>query len=148
MSAEETVSEGLEAPMAHNAQAAEEAKRMLAELEAEAGSADNIGKTNGVEKDDTAAEEPPKYPQSSPTGKEVPKPESGDAEDEARERRQDRDRRDNGGRGRGRGRDGGRGRGRGDRKDYNSRSHRDNIKSDLTTQEITDDPEAIRAQVF
>ncbi|KIX96239.1 uncharacterized protein Z520_08017 [Fonsecaea multimorphosa CBS 102226] len=135
MSVEEAVTEALQAPMDQNAQAAEEAKKMLAELEGEAAVKDEPEKTNGTA-ESKPAEEAPKESESATAE------EAGDEEQNATENkaeRRDRGRSDHNSRGRGRG--------RGGHSNYNSRSYRDNIKSDLTTLEETDDPVAIRKQV-
>ena len=128
MSAGAEVSEGLEKPMDSNAQSAEDAKKLLAELEGEAATEDKSEeKTNGTakeddkENDDTQTRSP----------------------DRRRSDRNDRNDRD-GYRGRGRGSGGRGGRFGGDR---GGRNHRDNIKSDLTTQEESSDPVEIRKQV-
>ncbi len=108
-----------------NAQAAEEAKKMLAELQ---GSTEKptTEKANGdVTKDSTAAEED-KVEQSSED-----KTEETDSRQSNERRHRDGGRSFRGGRG-----------GFQDRKSY-----RENIKSDLTTQEESNDPAAIRKQV-
>ena len=163
MSVEEAVTEGLLAPLDQNAQAAEEAKRMLAELEGEAAPADEPVENNGAKKEDTILDD--SRNESDSEKKEEPaakRKANHGVEDEAREHRQDRnhhrredgDRRGYHGRGRGRGRGGrgshrggGRDRDHGDSDSYKPRSFKENIKSDLTTQEVTDNPEAIRKQV-
>jgi hypothetical protein len=133
MSAQAEVAEGLEKPMDTNAQSAEDAKKLLAELEGEAAASSESKPevVNGTTKDTEAADKENNH---SP---------------ERRRDYHDRDRESF--RGRGRGRGGGRGRGRGDRRDNfdgpRRSYHNDNIKSDLTTQEVSDDPEAIRKQV-
>lgn len=132
MSAEVEVAEGLEKPIDSNAQAAEDAKKLLAELEGEADVKPTTQekpeeKTNGTTKDDDK--------------------ENDDAQDRSPDRRRsDRNDRD-GYRGRGRG-GGGRG-GRGGRGGHfgGARNYADNIKSDLITQEESSDPVAIRKQV-
>ncbi|KIW22448.1 uncharacterized protein PV07_12333 [Cladophialophora immunda] len=136
MSVEEAVTEALQAPMGQNAQAAEEAKKMLAELEGEAAVEDKPEKVNGTAESKPAEGEAPKESES------VAAKEAADKEKDASENngeRRDRGRSDYNSRGRGRG--------RGGHNNYNSRSYRDNIKSDLTTLEETDDPVAIRKQV-
>ena len=128
---------------------------MLAELEGETASADTAPKSNGAAKNGTTTDENPKEPDEVVKEDSSTKPDDqNDPEDEAREQRQDRrsdrnhdrGRRDHNGRGHGRG-----GRGNkygGDRRDdHKFRNFRDNIKSDLTTQDVTDDPDAIRKQV-
>lgn len=143
MSAEEAVTEALQTPVDQNAQAAEEAKQMLAELEGAASTTGKVNGSNGV-KDDVAAEDAAGKDEGAPE-KKSENTEAEDVGDEARERRQDRgrdrrDRRDRNG--------GGRDYDRGNRGGFKHRNYRDNIKSDLTTQEITDDPAKIREQVL
>ncbi|ETI20215.1 hypothetical protein G647_08249 [Cladophialophora carrionii CBS 160.54] len=153
MSVEDAVTEGLADPMDDNASAAEEAKRMLAELEGKKASTDTPAGTNGVKKDDTTVEAAPKETEPAAKGEDEPKKEGyDDAEDEKRERREDRGPRDYNDRGHrgGRGDRKGyhdRGRDRGDRDGYKPRNHRENNKFDPTTKEITDDPAEIRKQV-
>lgn len=125
MSAEAEASEGLNKPVDQNAQAADDAKKMLEELSGEVGT-NGTSAEKSTEKTNGAAEE---------------QGESEDKRDRSPEyRRRGRDDRGRGGRGRGRGRGG---RGGFDR----DRPARYNNKSDLTTQEETDDPVAIRKQV-
>jgi hypothetical protein len=152
MSVESAVTEGLATPLDQNAQAAEEAKKMLAELEGDAAPAEKPEETNGVKKADAAAEDGQNGTDAAKREESNTTPEDdGDAEDEARERRQDRRYDDRPDRNRNRrefqDRRGGRGGGGGRRDDYKPRNYRDNIKSDLTTLEVTDDPVAIRKQV-
>ena len=139
MSAEAEVSEGLEKPMDSNAQSTEDAKNLLAELEGEA----------DAKPTEQKSEEQPRY-----TVKDEDK-ENDVTQDRSPERRRsdrndrhDRNERD-GYRGRGRGRGGRGGRGDGGRGDGfgGSRNPRENIKSDLTTQEESSDPVEIRKQV-
>jgi lupus La protein len=120
------------ATLDRNAQAAEDAKRMLAELSggttAETGAADaSTEKTNGEVRD------------AKPTVEEKSVEEPSKEKSEERESERTNDRRD---RDDGRSSRGGRGRG-----GYQARNYRDNIKSDLTTQEESSDPVAIRKQV-
>jgi len=124
MSAEEAVTEGLQTPLDHNAQAAADAEKMLAELQGETTADEPVKETNGADK---------------PTEEAAEKDASEEKEDRS-ERRHDRS--DRGGRDRG-----GRERGRGGRNGFGNRNYRDNIKSDLTSQEISSDPVAIRKQV-
>ena len=161
MSVEDAVTEGLAPPVDQNAQAAEEAKRMLAELESDAVAIVKPKDSNGVHKEEAATEAADEESNTATKKEPASKRETDDdAQDEARERRQDRrhdrysDRGHDRGRGRGRGRGGrdnfrggGRGRDHGDRDNYKPRNFRDNIKSDLTSQEVTDDADAIRKQV-
>lgn len=143
MSTEEAVTDALQTPIDQNAQAAEEAKQMLAELEGAASTTDKLNGTNGA-KEDVAADDATSKDDDAPEKKsENTEPE--DIGDDARERRQDRgrdrrDRRERNG--------GGRDYDRGNRYGNKSRNYRDNIKSDLTSQEITDDPAAILKQVM
>jgi lupus La protein len=115
-----------------NAQAAEDAKKMLAELQGgttgETDSADaKRERANGdlqeakSSVEEGSLEEPPKD-----------KTEEGESEKPIDRRDRDNGRSYRGGRGRG---------------GYQARSYRDNIKSDLTTQEESSDPVAIRKQV-
>lgn len=134
MSAEEAVTDALQTPVDQNAQAAEDAKKMLAELEGEAATVDEPKETNGTAESTDRNDEAPKEGKTEAT-KETTVEKNGDSEKPREHRRNDRS--DHGGRGRGR--DG--------RSNYTPRNYRDNIKSDLTTQEVTDDPVAIRKQV-
>jgi hypothetical protein len=115
-----------------NAQAAEDAKKMLAELQggttAETGAANTSKeKLNGdVQEAKHTVEE-----------KSLEEPSKDRSEEEESERKNDRRDRDDRRSSRG-------GRGRGG---YQARNYRDNIKSDLTTQEESSDPVAIRKQV-
>ncbi|EXJ69509.1 lupus La protein [Cladophialophora psammophila CBS 110553] len=136
MSTEEAVTEALQTPVDQNTQAAEEAKKMLAELEGEAAFEDKPEKTNGVAESKPSEEEALKEPESIATKETAD--EGNDATEKNGERR-DRGRSDYNSRGRGRG--------RGGHNNHDSRTYRDNIKSDLTTLEVTDDPVAIRKQV-
>ncbi|KAI1613308.1 lupus La protein [Exophiala viscosa] len=119
MSAEEAVTEGLQTPLDQNAQAAADAEKMLAELQGETTADEPVKETNGADK---------------PTEEAAEKDASEEKEDRS-ERRNDRFDR------------GGRERGRGGRNGLGNRNYRDNIKSDLTSQEISSDPVAIRKQV-
>lgn len=129
MSAEAEVSEALNKPVDQNAQASDEAKKMLEELSGE-------GATNGT----SASKSEPAEKEANGTTEE-----KNHKSDDKRGRSPDYrrggrgDRGDRGDRGGWRGR--GRGRGRG------GYDNRNNIKSDLTTQEESDDPVAIRKQV-
>ncbi|KIX05316.1 uncharacterized protein Z518_06188 [Rhinocladiella mackenziei CBS 650.93] len=128
MSAEEAAAtDALRTPTDQNAQAAEDAKKMLAELQDEAQSKEGQKESNGTiesekPKDDAAVEKESE--------------ESKDTTDKSRESRHQ-----------GRSEYSGRGRGRGGQNGCGSRNYRDNIKSDLTTQEVSSDPAAIRKQV-
>jgi lupus La protein len=108
-----------------NAQAAEDAKKMLAELQGEATS---NGKTNG------------NVQEVKPTDEEENIERLGKDKSEESEPKTTNDRRD---RDSGRSSRGDRGRG-----GHPTRNYRDNIKSDLTTQEESSDPVAIRKQVL
>ncbi|OAL39275.1 hypothetical protein AYO20_01593 [Fonsecaea nubica] len=138
MSVEEAVTDALQTPMDQNAQAAEEAKKMLAELEGDAAPKDEPEQTNGTAESKPAEEDAPKETENA-SAKETATEEKEGTENK-RDRR-DRGRSDNNHRGRGRNQ------GQGRHNNHNSRSYRDNIKSDLTTLEETDDPVAIRKQV-
>lgn len=139
MSAEAEVSEALDQPVDQNAQSAEDVKKMLAELEGEA--------QTKTEADSTAKEEDDAKPNGTSNGSKDEALEESrhekDVEISAHNRRDQRDghdrkrhdRHDRGGRG-------GRGGSRGGRKSF-----KDNIKSDVTTQEESNDPVAIRKQV-
>ena len=116
-----------------NAQAAEDAKKMLAELQGE----------TRAETDDADASEEKKngdVQEAKPTDEEeniekIAKDKSEENESKTTNDRRDRDgdRSSRGGRGRG---------------GHPTRNYRDNIKSDLTTQEESSDPVAIRKQVL
>ena len=144
MSTEAEVTEALQQPIDQNAQSAEDVKKMLAELDSEA-----VTKKEGASKDTVKTEEPSESKVNG-SESEVKDESTADKEnttavkDEDGDRSPGRrrgDRYDRGGRGRGRGR------GRGGRGGFQSRNYRDNIKSDLTTQEESSDPLAIRRQV-
>ena len=116
-----------------NAQAAEDAKKMLAELQGEA----------TAETDDADAREEKTnggVQEAKPTDEKESIEKSVNDKSEENESKTTSDQRD---------RDGGRsfrsGRGRGG---HLTRNYRDNIKSDLTTQEESSDPVAIRKQVL
>jgi lupus La protein len=116
-----------------NARAAEEAKKMLAELSGgatvETDAADaNEEKTNGNTQDTGSSVE-------KQSSEEPSKDKREEGEPDRTKGRRDRDD--------GRSSRGGRGRG-----GYQARAYRDNIKSDLTTQEESSDPVAIRKQVL
>lgn len=115
-----------------NAQAAEDAKKMLAELSSDTvpdANAPDVSKeqTNGDGQDTKQVTEDQKPDESAKDKSEV-----GERE-RTRDRRHGED---------GRSSRGGRGRG-----GYQARNYRDNIKSDLTTQVESSDPVAIRKQV-
>jgi lupus La protein len=134
MSAEEAVTDALQTPVDQNAQAAEDAKKMLAELQGETASADAPKETNDSTESAKAAEET------------APAESVKEAEDtEEKKPDSDKPRENHHPQGRSEGR--GRGRGRNDRNGHTPRNYRDNIKSDLTTQEESSDPVAIRKQV-
>lgn len=144
MSAEAEVTEGLQQPLDQNAQSAEDVKKMLAELDGEA-----VAKKEGDSKDTVKTEEQseskvngsePEVKDEATADKENDAPVKDEDGDRSPDRRRG-DRFDRGGRGRGRGR------GRGGRGGFTNRNYRDNIKSDLTSQEESNDPVAIRRQV-
>ena len=115
-----------------NAQAAEDAKKMLAELQ---------GETTAETDDADASEEKTNgdVQEAKPTDEEnIEKPVKD--KNEENESKTTNDRRDRDG---DRSSRGGRGRG-----GHPTRNYRDNIKSDLTTQEESSDPVAIRKQVL
>jgi lupus La protein len=126
MSAEEAVTEGLQTPIDQNAQAAEDAQKMLAELQGETTTGEPSKETNGT------AEEPAEAKKDIAEDASEEKDERSHREGDRRHDRSDR---------------GGRERGRGGRNGFGTRNYRDNIKSDLTTQEPSSDPVAIRKQV-
>jgi hypothetical protein len=148
MSAEEALTNTHPTPLENNAEAADDVKKMLAELkgDAEPKELENINgaaaKVNGNSE--------------SKTKNEVEKEDDKENDDRHPDRRQqkndgdepryraDRDRDDRNGRGH-RGGRGGRGGGRGD---FKPRNKRDNIKSNLVQEEESDDPVAIRKQVL
>lgn len=120
-----------------NAQAAEEAKKMLAELQGASGSS-RTEKTNGnVQKSETngedgkAIEESEEKTEDQTEGKKEAKTGEVEAErsDERRQRNEGRS-------------------SRGGRGGFQQRNYRENIKSDLTTQKESSDPAAIRKQVL
>lgn len=142
MSAEEAVTDALQTPVDPNAQAAEDAKKLLAEMQNETVASDSAKQTNGdandkkVETDaltegkaDTGEKDESEVKASRPNGRDSDR------------RRDDRHngRSERGGRGHGRG--------RGDRNGYSNRNYRDNIKSVFTDQKESSDPVAIRKQV-
>lgn len=140
MSAEEAVTDALQTPLDSNAQAAEETKKLLAEMQNESGSSDGVKKTNGDANGAKAEEQ-------------VSKDESEEKPSGDRNRGSDRrgdDRRHDNDRSERRGHRPNRGRGRGgnDRNGYGNRSYRDNIKSVFTDQQESSDPVAIRKQVL
>jgi len=128
--AEEAVTDALQTPVDHNAQASEDAKKLLAELQGDSEQPKDVYGTAEGEKAETAADK------TNETTKDASddKREDGDRRREHRHERSDRGR-------------GGRGRGRGDRNGHGPRNYRNNIKSDFTQQEISSDPVAIRKQV-
>lgn len=129
MSAEEAVTDALQAPIDQNAQAAEEAKKMLAELQG----------------DDAAPAQEPQEPNGTTEAKAEEDAPQNSTETAPENKNESDSRRD--GRNHGRSDLGGRGRGRHGQNGHGSRSYRDNIKSDVTTQEVSSDPVAIRKQV-
>lgn len=142
MSAEEAVTDALQTPLESNAQAAEDTKKLLAEMQNEAVPSDGAKQTNGdanVEKAeaDTLKEE-------RADAGEKNESEEKDSRHKGRDSDRHRDGRHNGRSEHG-GR--GRGRGRGDRNGYGQRNYRDNVKSVFTDQKESSDPVAIRKQV-
>lgn len=144
MSAEAEVSAAIDKPVDQNAQSAEDVKKMLAELEGEAQTKD----TTEAPAADSKPEEKTNGASTETKEETTETKEDKKVEISAHNRRGDRDSDDRGRRGRSdRGGRGGRGNFRGGRGGPNTRSHRDNIKSDLTSQEESSDPVAIRKQV-
>ena len=145
MSAEAEVSAAIDKPVDQNAQSAEDVKKMLAELEGEAQTKD----TAEAPAADSKPEEQTNGASTETKAETAEVNENKKVEISAHNRRADRDSDDRGRRGRSdRGGRGGRGNFRGGRGGPNTRSHRDNIKSDLTSQEESSDPVAIRKQVW
>ena len=139
MSVEEAVTDGLQQPADPNAQSAEDVKNLLAELKGEQWQVMN-------QKEPSEATE--KKQEKPETSEAETKPEDAANEDETKteekkddDQRHDRQERRDGHSGRGRGR------GRGGRGGQQGRNYKDNIKSDLTTGQVTDDPHQIRKQV-
>lgn len=148
MSTEEAATNALQTPLKTNAEAADDVKKMLAELKSGTeskepekinGATAKINGTSDSTADNGAEEEDDKENDD----RHPDRRHHGDDDDEPRDRR-DRDRDERGGRGH-RGGRGGRGGGRGDFKRGNKR---DNIKSNLLQEEESDDPVAIRKQVL
>ncbi|KIV97153.1 hypothetical protein PV10_00935 [Exophiala mesophila] len=129
MSAEEVVSEALQTPVDQNAQSAEDAQKLLAELQNETPA------SNGAEPESAVTTEAKEQPEETVQAETKSDNRNGHSE----RRHDDRERRNN------RGDFKGRGRGRGDRS--GGKSYRENIKSDVTTQAESSDPVAIRKQV-
>lgn len=127
MSAEETVTEALNKPVDNNEAAAADAKKLLAELDAEGDAPAEAleEKTNGQDKDAAAGE----------NGEDADA--NGNDEENGEHKHRDRDDR--------RGRGGGRGRGRGRGRGGSQRGG--GIKSVLTKEEKSNDHDAIRKQV-
>jgi lupus La protein len=116
-----------------NAQAAEDAKKMLAELQGEA-----TVKTDGADASEEKANG--NVQEAQPAGEEENAEKLAKDKNEENESKAANDRRD---------RDSGHSsRGGREREGRPTRSYRDNIKSDLTTQEESNDPVAIRKQVL
>ncbi|OAP55340.1 hypothetical protein AYL99_10313 [Fonsecaea erecta] len=153
MSVEEAVTEALQTPVDQNAQAAEEAKKMLAELEDGATTKDKPEQTNGTAESKSAEVEAPRESESvaekasADEGEAAKELDSTAAKETTDEKDATGDNVEHRDRGRSDHNSRGRGRGRGGHNNNNSRNYRDNIKSDVTTQEETDDPVAIRKQV-
>ncbi|KIW41581.1 hypothetical protein, variant [Exophiala oligosperma] len=117
--AEETVTDALQTAVDHNAAAAEDAKKLLAELQGDSEQKQETSETTIVEKPATD--------------------DSDKKEDDSRDRehRNDSAHYSRGGRG-----------GRGDRRGgFTPRNYRNNSKFDPTSKEVTNDPAAIRKQV-
>ena len=131
MSAEAEVTEALNAPVDQNAQAAADAKKLLEELSGE-------GATNGNAESKSDEQPAQDKTNGASESKNEPNRKESDRHNRSPEHRRG-DRSDRGSwRGRGRGRGG----------NFNNRNTRsNNIKSDVTTQEESDDPVAIRKQV-
>jgi hypothetical protein len=151
MSTEEAATDALQTPLDNNAEAADDVKKMLAELK---GGSDvqDPEKTNGVSEKVNGTSDA-KAENSEETEKTEAKDEDKENDDrhpDRRHRDEDdppryrRDRDDRGGP-RHKGGRGGRG---GGRSDFKPRNRRDNIKSNLVQEEESDDPVAIRKQVM
>lgn len=138
MSAEEIVTDALQTPVNANAQAEQDAKKMLEELSAEQGSADITLKpeNNGAAAQNTSESQDETENAGKPQDQSAPR-------EDRRQTRSDKNDRGN--------RRGDRRGGRGGRSDRGGRggrtSHRDNIKSVLDDQEKSSDHDAIRKQV-
>lgn len=150
MSAEEAVTDALQKPLDSNALAAEDTKKLLAEMQNESAPSEGVKQTNGAANGAKEEEQAPKEEKVDAGDND----ESGDKawQDRSRDsdRHRDNRRRDNGRpdhRGRGRDR-GGRGRGGNDRNGHGNRGYRDNVKSVFTDQQESSDPVAIRKQVL
>jgi lupus La protein len=133
MSAEAAVQETAPVVNDPNAEAAEEVKQMLAKLQGKSETAKEIPeqsseKANGKVEESTASTEVNRTEATT-----EPKPKEAEPEKRQETRHRDSDRPS-------RGRGGGRG-------GFSSRNFKDNIKSDLTTLEESNDPVAIRKQV-
>jgi hypothetical protein len=149
LAAPEAMAETHPTPLENNAEAADDVKKMLAELKGGAESTDH-DKTNGATTTANGTSEPkPENGVDREDGKDNDdrhpdrRHQKDEDEDEPRYRG-DRDGDDRNGRGH-RGGRGGRGGGRGD---FKPRNKRDNIKSNLVQEEESDDPVAIRKQVL
>jgi len=143
MSAEEAITDALQTPVDPNAQAAEDAKKLLAEMQHETGASGDAAKQTNGEASDKKAEANAVTEKKADTGEkdesEVKAPrQNGRESDRGRDNRQN-GRSERGGHGHGRG--------RGDRNGYSKRNYRDNIKSVFTDQKESSDPVAIRKQV-
>lgn len=134
MSAEEAVTDALQTPRDSNAQAAEDTKKLLAEMQNETvpsdGAKQTNGDANGKKAEATAGEK-------NETEEKTSRHQGRDS-DRHRDGRHN-GRSEHGGRGRGRG--------RGDRNGHSQRNYRDNVKSVFTDQKESSDPVAIRKQV-
>ena len=146
---EEVVTDALQTPLENNTEAADNVKKMLAELKGGAGSREPEKVNGNSEKINGASEEKPE--EKNGEGKHDDK-ENDDRHPDRRHRNDDDDapryRQDRDDRGGGKGHRGGRGgrdRGRGD---FKPRNKRENIKSNLVQEEESNDPVAIRKQVM
>lgn len=157
-SVEETVSDTLQTPFENNAESAEDVKNLLAEFKGESTAPEQSKnqavtdetKTNGVVKENGDAAVSSSAPEAEPAEAEQAAAEQSKStqtengkDDTTAEKPRERKSQDHGQSNRG---GGGRGRGRG-RGGFHNRSLRQNIKSDLTTQEESNDPVEIRKQV-
>lgn len=148
MSVEEALANTLPTPLENNAEAADDVKKMLAELNGDA-EPEELEKTNGaVAKVNGTSELKTENDLDKENDIEIddrhPDRRHKKDDDDEPHYRGDRDRDDRNGRGH-RGGRGGRGGGRGD---FKPRNKRDNIKSNLVQEEESNDPVAIRKQVL
>jgi hypothetical protein len=148
MSAEEAVTDALQTPLDSNAQAAEETKKLLAEMQNESGPSEAVkhtnGDTNGANSEDKAPKEEKVGTGEKDESEDKPSGDRSRDSDRHRDNRhRDNDRSDR----RGQRPTRGRGRGGNDRNGHGNRNYRDNIKSVFTDQQESSDPVAIRKQV-